>query len=163
MEDVKSDQAHKAEHAEKASKPEETRAPSVVSKDPTQEEHPPSAQQAHQAPELDRLEPGQSEADDSEDDVDPADQIMDFDWDELHERYHQTINNASAQEQELMQEFAQLMEVLLAYTLVYTQGANNGCSTSKSGLMLAPIKSLIAPSTGMHAPCCFQSAQLTSI
>jgi hypothetical protein len=55
----------------------------------------------------------------------------------------------------LLQEFAQLMDVLLAYILIYTQDANNVRSISKSGPMLAPIRSLIAPSTGMRTSVAF--------
>lgn len=47
---------------------------------------------------------------DSDTDVDPAEQIDDFDWDFLHERYHDAMSSASAQELALMQEFAQLMD-----------------------------------------------------
>ncbi|KAF2442317.1 hypothetical protein P171DRAFT_433845 [Karstenula rhodostoma CBS 690.94] len=109
MADVSNDQTHKAEHAENASNAEETRAPSIPA-DSTEEDRPPSAQQAQQVPEVENLEPGEGEAYDSNDDVDPADEIVDFDWEELHERYHNTISTASAQEQELLEEFAQLMD-----------------------------------------------------
>lgn len=46
--------------------------------------------------------------------ADPSAQIADFDWASLHERYHDTIKKCSQDEEELMQEWASLMEVLLA-------------------------------------------------
>lgn len=150
MADMNNDQTHKAEHAENAPNAEETRALSIP-KDPNEDGHPPSAQEAQRVPGVDNLEPCDGEADNSEDDVDPADEIGDFDWDDLHERYHKTISTASEQEKELLQEFAELMHVLFACILKCKQRTKECCSTSRSGPMLAPIKSPIAPSTGMHA------------
>ncbi|KAF1932478.1 uncharacterized protein M421DRAFT_417198 [Didymella exigua CBS 183.55] len=43
-------------------------------------------------------------------DADPAQQIRDFDWQDLHERYHTTINRCSQDEADLMEEWAKLME-----------------------------------------------------
>ncbi|KAJ4372151.1 hypothetical protein N0V83_003924 [Neocucurbitaria cava] len=70
-------------------------------------ERPPSAQQ------LDRDRGEQADASDSDgledDENDPADKIADFDWDDLHERYHQAVDKCHGQETELMQEWETLM------------------------------------------------------
>lgn len=49
----------------------------------------------------------------SDEDVDPADPIVDLDWQDLHERYHEAINKCSQEEAELMDEWSSLMEVPL--------------------------------------------------
>lgn len=90
----------------------EEKQSSNVAKESGEENRPPSGQQTQQAAEVDELEPSDSGTEDSEEDVDPADEIPTFDWDELHERYHQAMSTASTQEQELLNEFAQLMAVL---------------------------------------------------
>jgi hypothetical protein len=56
------------------------------------------------------VESKQSASDDE--DADPADQINPFDWDQLHQRYHDTINECNREEKELMDEWAGLMEVI---------------------------------------------------
>ncbi|KAL1603986.1 hypothetical protein SLS60_005578 [Paraconiothyrium brasiliense] len=109
MADAKNDQALEPKPADNAPTAEETRAPGLP-KNPSEEGRPPSGQQAQQAQEVDNLEPGESEEEESEEEVDPAEEIEDFDWDELHERYHRAIGTASAQELELLHEFAQLMD-----------------------------------------------------
>ncbi|KAL5459145.1 hypothetical protein PMIN06_002996 [Paraphaeosphaeria minitans] len=108
MADIEEDQTHKAERADNAPNAEEARAPNLP-KDPTEDVRPPSAQQAQQVPEAEHPEPGEEEDYDSEDDADPADEIVDFDWEGLHERYHEAISTASAQEQDLLQEFTKMM------------------------------------------------------
>ncbi|OAG09059.1 uncharacterized protein CC84DRAFT_1215502 [Paraphaeosphaeria sporulosa] len=108
MADMKEDQTHNAEHADNAPNVEDARAPNIP-KDPTEDARPPSAQQAQQVPEAEDLEPGEDEEYDSEDDADPADEMAHFNWEGLHERYHDTINTASAQEQELLREFSELV------------------------------------------------------
>lgn len=50
-----------------------------------------------------------------EEEADPAVRIADFDWSELHERYHNAIKKSGLEEEELMQEWASLMEVLLPH------------------------------------------------
>ncbi|KAJ4345792.1 uncharacterized protein N0V89_011927 [Didymosphaeria variabile] len=107
MPDAKGDETLEAKPAENAHTAEETRAPSIP-KGSTEEARPPSAQHAQQTPEVDNLE--SSDIEEEESDVDPADEIEAFDWDELHERYHRAIGTATEQEQELLHEFAQLMD-----------------------------------------------------
>ncbi|KAF3001401.1 hypothetical protein E8E13_007194 [Curvularia kusanoi] len=52
-----------------------------------------------------------AETSDSDDEhADPALQIEDYNWQELHERYHNIINTCNAEEKELMEEWANLME-----------------------------------------------------
>ncbi|KAJ4335381.1 hypothetical protein N0V87_006170 [Didymella glomerata] len=45
-----------------------------------------------------------------DEDADPADPIVVFDWQDLHVRYHQAINRCSQEEAELMNEWSSLME-----------------------------------------------------
>lgn len=61
------------------------------------------------------IEAGEDALDEEE--ADPAVQIADFDWDDLHERYHDAIKKTSREEEALMQEWAGLMEVL--FTIAY--------------------------------------------
>ena len=49
-----------------------------------------------------------------DDEADPAAQIADFDWEHLHQRYHDAIKTCSDEEAELMQEWSNLMEVLMS-------------------------------------------------
>ncbi|CAO2656698.1 Nn.00g055010.m01.CDS01 [Neocucurbitaria sp. VM-36] len=70
-------------------------------------ERPPSAQQ------LDRDGDEQVDSNSSDDleeeENDPADKIVDFDWNDLHERYHEAVNKCHGHETELMQEWESLM------------------------------------------------------
>ncbi|KAF1969030.1 hypothetical protein BU23DRAFT_478396 [Bimuria novae-zelandiae CBS 107.79] len=109
MPDAFKEPTHKSEPVEMAPTAGETPAPSKL-KDPSDDDRPPSAQQAQQVPEEDAPEPDEGEGETSEDDIDPAEQIEDFDWNKLHEKYHEAMNDASAQENALMVEFAQLMD-----------------------------------------------------
>ncbi|KAF1836658.1 hypothetical protein BDW02DRAFT_566750 [Decorospora gaudefroyi] len=54
-----------------------------------------------------------------EENTDPAERIEDFDWDDLHHRYHEAIKKCHGDEAELMQEW----ESLMAYFRVW---ANSG-------------------------------------
>ena len=78
-----------------------------VSSDET--ERPPSAQQA-QGDAHDHVHESDEE-DEEELDSDPAETIADFDWDALHERYHNAMNGCHEQEGELAQEWESLMNV----------------------------------------------------
>jgi hypothetical protein len=71
-------------------------------------ERPPSAQK--DADEHTEFEDGEDE---ENIDFDPAEKIADFDWDDLHGRYHQAMERCHAQEGELAQEWESLMNVLL--------------------------------------------------
>lgn len=86
-------------------------------------ERPPSAQQ------LDRDRGEQTDASDSDgledDENDPADKIADFDWDDLHERYHEAVDKCHGQETELMQEWESLMTVVLHFP-THSGRADNG-------------------------------------
>ena len=71
---------------------------------------PPSAQQSqHNADDQNSLN-GEEESE--QDDSDPADRIADFDWEELHQRYHDAMNGCHGEEEELMQEWQNLMAVI---------------------------------------------------
>jgi hypothetical protein len=47
-----------------------------------------------------------------EDESDPGEQIVDFDWTDLQERYHRAIQGCERNEAQLMEEFDSLMSVL---------------------------------------------------
>jgi hypothetical protein len=71
-------------------------------------ERPPSAQQVH------RDSDEHADEDDEEElDSDPAEKIADFDWNALHERYHQVMDGCHDAEGELAQEWESLMNVQL--------------------------------------------------
>lgn len=110
MADKNNDQHHGNEPAETAANTVGTRAPSIPN-NPSEDDHPPSGQQTQELAEMNILPSDDAQEHDSDTDVDPAEQIDDFDWDFLHERYHDAMSSASAQELALMQEFAQLMDV----------------------------------------------------
>lgn len=52
--------------------------------------------------------------------TDPAVQIANFDWDDLHRRYHAMISTYSHEEAVLMDEWANLMEVLPCPSLLHS-------------------------------------------
>lgn len=62
----------------------------------------------------------EAETDLSDEDADPADPIVGFDWQDLHEKYHAAIKQCSQEEAELMNEWSSLMEVPLIHTASYT-------------------------------------------
>jgi hypothetical protein len=78
-------------------------------------ERPPSAQRVN----IDTTEqltteeegPIQEGEDESDSDVDPADRIEDFDWDQLYERYQSQMDTLSGEEAALMEEWTKLMHV----------------------------------------------------
>jgi hypothetical protein len=75
-------------------------------------ERPPSAQQLHH----DTDENDHEHVKDEEGDVmdaDPAAQIVEFDWDALHQRYYEAMATCHDEEGTLAQEFESLMAVLL--------------------------------------------------
>ena len=71
---------------------------------------PPSAQQSQHNADDQNSSNGEEESE--EDDSDPADRIADFDWEELHHRYHDAMNGCHGEEEELMQEWQNLMAVI---------------------------------------------------
>jgi hypothetical protein len=76
-------------------------------------ERPPSAQQIHDDEEkhVEEVVEDEDEDDGMELDLDPAEGIADFDWDALHERYHQAMDACHDQESDLSQEWTSLMNV----------------------------------------------------
>ena len=62
----------------------------------------------------------EAELDLSDEDADPADPIVDFNWGELHQKYHDAINQRSQEETELMGEWSNLMEVPWISTASHT-------------------------------------------
>jgi hypothetical protein len=83
--------------------------PPVIRDDSGETERPTSAQPRGNAATSEQLTADEKQEPGEE--VDPADKIEDFDWEELHERYHQAIDTASQEEAALMQEWKQLMDV----------------------------------------------------
>ena len=74
-------------------------------------ERPTSAQRDHdESDQHSDIESKQSAPEDE--DADPANQIDPYDWNDLHERYHHEINECNREEEELMNEWASLMEVI---------------------------------------------------
>lgn len=71
-------------------------------------ERPPSAQRVQRDTISDSEESGDDELD-----ADPAEKIIDFDWDDLHQRYHDAMNGCHTKEAELAQEWENLMNVQL--------------------------------------------------
>jgi hypothetical protein len=74
-------------------------------------ERPTSAQQTQD--EVNEHSDANGEADPEEEDSDPAEKIDDFDWDDLHRRYHEAVKKCHGEEAELVQEWESLMAVLL--------------------------------------------------
>ncbi|KAF1948800.1 hypothetical protein CC80DRAFT_421722 [Byssothecium circinans] len=72
-------------------------------------ERPPSAQQLNTAATNEVVDLGE-EVESQEDDWDPGEEIEEFDWNALHERYHTAINQASDEEGKLAEEWASLMD-----------------------------------------------------
>ena len=81
-----------------------------VSSDET--ERPPSAQQLLHR-DVDEQTVARGDDEQEAEDIDPAEAIVDFDWNDLHERYHEAVNKCHGQETELMQEWENLMSVVL--------------------------------------------------
>lgn len=73
-------------------------------------ERPPSAQQCQRDTEEHTDENGEEEGEDDLD-SDPAERIADFDWTDLHQRYHNAMQGCHDQEGELAQEWESLMNV----------------------------------------------------
>ncbi|KAF2831498.1 hypothetical protein CC86DRAFT_366849 [Ophiobolus disseminans] len=70
-------------------------------------ERPPSAQQVHGNE--DEHDDEIDEEDEEELDSDPAERVIDFDWEDLHERYHKAMQGCHDQEGKLAQEWESLM------------------------------------------------------
>lgn len=63
-----------------------------------------------------------SEVESDDEGANPADQIRGFDWNHLHEEYHQAIDQCSHEEAELMGEWSSLMEVPSIYATSQAKG-----------------------------------------
>lgn len=107
-------------------------------------ERPPSAQQVIR----DADETDEDEDDEEEVDSDPAEKMADFDWNDLHQRYHDAMNACQDEEAELAQEWDSLMAVRLPFS-VFLCSADGHCSTFASGLIQAMTVRRIGPSSGM--------------
>lgn len=70
-------------------------------------ERPPSAQQRRAEDEA----MSEDDNDGEELDSDPAEPIADFDWEELHKRYHDAMTECHEHEGQLTEEWTQLMNV----------------------------------------------------
>ncbi|KAF1839902.1 uncharacterized protein K460DRAFT_371855 [Cucurbitaria berberidis CBS 394.84] len=70
-------------------------------------ERPPSAQQLPE--EVDEQADPNDDDELEEEETDPADAVADFDWNGLHERYHEAVNKCHGQEIEMMQEWESMM------------------------------------------------------
>jgi hypothetical protein len=86
----------------------QVQAPSATS---TDSERPPSAQRANQNGNGEP--PHVKDEEETEDELNPAAKIEDFDWDHLADRYHMAIKQCEQNEDELMQEWGNLMNVFI--------------------------------------------------
>jgi hypothetical protein len=75
-------------------------------------ERPPSAQQVRRD-DASEHDDEMKEDEEEEVDSDPAEKIVDFDWNDLHERYHQAMKECHEEEEQLAQEWQSLMNVQL--------------------------------------------------
>lgn len=78
-----------------------------VTSDPM--ERPSSGQYEHERP--NQHSDAETYNDSDSEDTDPAHEIESFDWEDLHQRYHDAIKQSSAQENDLMEEWSSLMNV----------------------------------------------------
>lgn len=76
-------------------------------------ERPHSAQQTQHDTDSHISETSEEEESD-EDDSDPAHRIGDFDWEDLHHRYHEAMKVCHGEEAALMEEWESLMTVICA-------------------------------------------------
>ncbi|KAF2270582.1 hypothetical protein CC78DRAFT_563934 [Lojkania enalia] len=81
-------------------------APAGFRAKPAETEPPPSAQHVRQNG---NGQGGGSEADGTEDGSNPEDKITDFDWHDLEWRYHNAMRNCQQNEQQLLEEWRDLM------------------------------------------------------
>lgn len=72
-------------------------------------ERPTSAQRAHGDP--GHYEGESDDTEEEDEDSDPAAKIVDFDWDDLMQRYHDAMQNCHDEEGQLAQEWESLMNV----------------------------------------------------
>lgn len=119
MDDAPHPKSEPATQVEKESKPPTTLR--HVHSDDT--ERPPSAQQVHidEEKNVDEKDEDYDENEDDDDeelDSDPAEPVVDFDWENLHQRYHEAMQGCHDHEAELTQEWEQLMNVQ-SYCPVY--------------------------------------------
>lgn len=77
-------------------------------------ERPPSAQRVNPDTAVAVTEPSSEE--ETEDESDPADEIVDFDWTGLATRYHDAIKACEENETQLMEEWESLMNVIGHYS-----------------------------------------------
>ena len=91
-----------------------------------------------------------SEADEEEEESGPADRIEDFDWEDLHHRYHEAMKNCHGEEAALMQEWEGLMDVLCLFALDLVI-ANVCSSTSAYGHNRGTSTRPVEPTQGAHA------------
>jgi hypothetical protein len=92
-----------------------TSPPQRPSSADTEQERPTSGQA--QAPSIKGEEASQEEEEDDKEeegylDADPSEQISSFDWENLSQRYHDAIQDCQHNEDQLMQEWESLMNVL---------------------------------------------------
>lgn len=73
-------------------------------------ERPHSAQQTQHDTDSHISETSEEESD--EDDLDPAHRIDDFNWEDLHHRYHEAVKVCHGEEAALMEEWESLMTVI---------------------------------------------------
>ena len=111
-------------------------------------ERPPSAQQA-QHNDHDSAD-AESESEDEDEESEPADRIDDFDWEDLHHRYHEAMKNCHGEEAALMEEWENLMDVRCSSAVVVAI-ANVCSSTSAYGHSRGTSTRPVGPTQGVHA------------
>ncbi|KAK1918566.1 hypothetical protein P3342_001485 [Pyrenophora teres f. teres] len=83
-------------------------------------ERPPSAQRTQDGDDANDAADSKSEADSDDGESDPADRITDFDWEDLHHRYHEAMKTCHGEEAALMHEW----EALMNYFRVWAQSGH---------------------------------------
>lgn len=83
-------------------------------------ERPSSAQESQHAPDDQASEDSDEEF--NSDDSDPAHRIEDFDWEDLHHRYHEAMKVCHGEEAALMEEWKNLMLVLISSLSIKRKG-----------------------------------------
>jgi hypothetical protein len=94
-------------------------------------------------------EPTTHDQESSDEDVEPADQIATFDWNDLEQRYHDQMEQYVAQEQDLYRSFNELcgviytsllpFVVLLTDTVLLRLGRDRTCSRGGTKLQTVPL------------------------
>ncbi|KAF5850024.1 hypothetical protein GGP41_005440 [Bipolaris sorokiniana] len=123
-------------------------------------ERPHSAQQTQHDTDSHISETSEEESD--EDDLDPAHRIDDFNWEDLHHRYHEAVKVCHGEEAALMEEW----ESLMTYFRIWAQsGHEHETDRTYSRCVLRPIPTssnvlLNSTSDSVRAPPTFSTRKI---